>query len=149
MSLVIIGKLGSRLQQLFEMENLKIPTFLNTVDKYTEVIRATDTVKKYEDLFYKLLGDDSIALRDVLQLMKNIERDVILVHGIKEVSHLLDLTESYIRYMIAMVEDSDEKKKGKKTKYTTDTPTSKKEQAEPEVNPDQGYMTCDCDCDGK
>ena len=33
------------------------------------------------------------------------ERDVILVHGIKGVSYVLDLTESIIRYMIQMTEE--------------------------------------------
>ena len=36
-----------------------------------------------------------------------IERDVILVHGINDVTHLLELTESFIRYMISMSEESD------------------------------------------
>ena len=87
------------------MESLKLPTFLNTEEKYNKVVRKTDTVKKYEELFYKLLLDESVPLLDILRLMKSIERDVILVHGIEDVSHLLDLTESFICYMIAMTEE--------------------------------------------
>ena len=89
------------------MEHLKLPSYLNTLEKYNEMIRATDTVKKYEEVFYKLLGDESLPLLDILTLMRCIERDVILVHGINDVTHLLELTESFIRYMISMSEESD------------------------------------------
>ena len=50
--------------------------------------------------FNNLLGDESLPLLDILTLMRCIERDVILVHGINDVTHLLELTESFIRYMI-------------------------------------------------
>ena len=89
------------------MEHLKLPSYLNTLGKYNEMIRATDIVKKYEEVFYKLLGDESQPLLDILTLMRCIERDVILVHGINDVTHLLELTESFIRYMISMSEESD------------------------------------------
>ena len=39
--------------------------------------------------------------------MRCIECDVILVHGINDVTHLLELTESFIRYMISMSEETD------------------------------------------
>ena len=39
--------------------------------------------------------------------MRCIEHDVILVHGINDVTHLLELTESFIRYMISMSKESD------------------------------------------
>ena len=44
---------------------------------------------------------------DILTLMRCIEHDVILVHVIDDVRHLLELTESFIRYMISMSEESD------------------------------------------
>ena len=71
------------------------------------MIRATDTVKKYEEVFYKLLGDEPLPSLDILTLMRCIEREVILVHGINDVTHLLELTESFIRYMISMSKESD------------------------------------------
>ena len=39
--------------------------------------------------------------------MRCIECDVILVHGMDDIRHLLELTESFIRYMISMSEESD------------------------------------------
>ena len=107
MSQIILDKLFVKLQQFLKMEHLKLPVFLNTLEKYNEMIRTTDTVKKYEEVFYKLLGDESLPLLDILTLMRCIERDVILIHGINDVRHLLELTESFIRYMISMSEDID------------------------------------------
>jgi len=107
MSQIILDKLFVKFQQFLKMEHLKLPVFLNTLEKYNEMIRTTDTVKKYEEVFYKLLGDESLPLLDILTLMRCIERDVILVHGINDVRHLLELTESFIRYMISMSEEID------------------------------------------
>ena len=107
MSQIILDKFFVKFQQFLKMEHLKLPVFLNTLEKYNEMIRTTDTVKKYEELFYKLLGDESLPLLDILTLMRCIERDVILVHGINDVRHLLELTELFIRYMISMSDEID------------------------------------------
>ena len=107
MSQIILDKLFVKFQQFLKMEHLKLPVFLNTLEKYNEMIRTTDTVKKYEEVFYKLLGNESLPLLDILTLMRCIECDVILVHGINDVRHLLELTESFIRYMISMSEEID------------------------------------------
>ena len=104
---IILEKLFVKFQQFLKMEHLKLPSYLNTLEIYNEMIRATDTVKKYEEVFYNLLGDESLPLLDILTLMRCIERDVILVHGINDVTHLLELTESFIRYMISMSEETD------------------------------------------
>ena len=104
---IILDKLFVKFQQFLRMEHLKLPSYPNTLEKYNEMIRATDTVKKYEEVFYNLLGDESLALLDILTLMRCIERDVILVHGISDITHLLELTESFIRYMISMSEETD------------------------------------------
>ena len=105
---IILDKLFVKFQQFLKMEHLKLPSYLNTLEKYNEMIHATDTVKKYEEVFYNLLGDESLPLLDILTLMRCIERDVILVHGINDVTHLLELTESFIRYMISMSEETDQ-----------------------------------------
>ena len=104
---IILDKLFVKFQQFLKMEHLKLPSYLNTLEKYSEMIHATDTVKKYEEVFYNLLGDESLPLLDILTLMRCIECDVILVQGINDVTHLLELTESFIRYMISMSEETD------------------------------------------
>ena len=104
---IILDKLFVKFQQFLKMEHLKLPVFLNTLEKYNEMIRTTDPVKKYEEVFYKLLGDESLPLLDILTLMRCIEHDIILVHGINDVRHLLELTESFIRYMISKSEEID------------------------------------------
>ena len=130
-----MSKVCDKYNQYLRMEQLKLPVFLNTEEKYDELVRKTDTVKKYEEVFYKLLEDDTLSLMDVLTLMKCFERDVILVHGIKGVSYMLDLTESIIRYMIQMTEE--ESKSNMKQKIKKEDPDSDSEVGE-------GHFICDC-----
>ena len=137
--------LPKRFMEYMRMGGVKMPVFLNTPEKYNKVIRKTDTVKKYEELFYRLLGDDTVRLLDILQVMKAIERDVIMVHGITDITHLLDLTESLIRYMIAMTEESEKQKK--KEGQATNSEEEKQRKKKPQTNSaaGEGYDTCDCD----
>ena len=120
---ILYDKLFVKYQQYLTMESIKLPEFLNTPDKYNEMVRKTDTVKKYEEVFYKLLGDQSLPLLDILTLMNCIERDVILLCGINDVTHILELTESFIRYMIAMSEESDKNNAKEKIKKEPDSST--------------------------
>ena len=127
MSQIILDKLFVKFQQFLKMEHLKLPSYLNTLEKYNEMIRATDTVKKYEDVFYNLLGDESLPLLDILTLMRCIEHDVMLVHGINDVTHLLELTESFIRYMISMSEETDKNNTKRNIKNEEDSKSSSSE----------------------
>ena len=127
MSQIILDKLFVKFQQFLKMEHLKLPSYLNTLEKYNEMIRTTDTVKKYEDVFYNLLGDESLPLLDILTLMRCIERDVILVHGINDVTHLLELTESFIRYMISMSEETDKNNTKRNIKNEEDSKSNSSE----------------------
>ena len=120
---ILYDKLFVKYQQYLTMESIKLPEFLNTPDKYNEMVRKTDTVKKYEEVFYKLLGDQSLPLLDILTLMKCIEHDVILLHGINDVTHILELTESFIPYMIAMSEELDKNNAKEKIKKEPDSST--------------------------
>ena len=124
---IILDKLFVKFQQFLKMEHLKLPSYLNTLEKYNEMIRAADTVKKYEEVFYNLLGDESLPLLDILTLMRCIERDVILVHGINDVIHLLELTESFIRYMISMSEETDKNNTKGNIKNEEDSKSSSSE----------------------
>ena len=124
---IILDKLFVKFQQFLKMEHLKLPSYLNTLEKYNEMIHATDTVKKYEEVFYNLLGDESLPLLDILTLMRCIECDVILVHGINDVTHLLELTESFIRYMISMSEETDKNNTKGNIKNKEDSKSSSSE----------------------
>ena len=124
---IILDKLFVKFQQFLKMEHLKLPSYLNTLEKYNEMIHATDTVKKYEEVFYNLLGDESLPLLDILTLMRCIERDVILVHGINDVTHLLELTESFIRYMISTSEETDKNNTKGNIKNEEDSKSSSSE----------------------
>ena len=96
----IVSAITNKLIQYITMEKIQLPDFLNTIEKYNKIVRETNTIKKYEDIFYVLLEDKNIPLVDLLKIMYNLECDVILVHGISEVKHLMEMAESLIRYMI-------------------------------------------------
>ena len=99
------------LRQYFKyikMKDIKVPEFLDTEDKYNGIIFETDNLPKYELLFTTLLEDKDLPLIDILKLMKCIERDVILLHGIEEVRQVLELSEAFLKYMIAMTEAYDD-----------------------------------------
>ena len=79
----------------------KFPEFLNTEDKWNAEVRRVSTVNQFEDFFYMLLEDPEISTADVLKIMKRFKRDVVLVHGNKEIYCVMDVVDSIIRYMIA------------------------------------------------
>ena len=56
MSQSIMSKVCDKYNQYLRMEDLKLPVFLNTEVKYNELVRKTDTVKKYEEVFLQIIG---------------------------------------------------------------------------------------------
>ena len=82
------------------MDGVILPDFLNTEEKYNKLIHEVNSLHKFEQIFLKLLSDDTLELPTILSLMKVIERDVILVNKLTEVSALMEMTESFIRCML-------------------------------------------------
>ena len=82
------------------MDGVILPDFLNTEEKYNKLIHEVNSLHKFKQIFLKLLSDDTLELPTILSLMKVIERDVILVNKLMEVSALMEMTESFIRYMV-------------------------------------------------
>ena len=63
-------------------------------------VRRVSTVNQFEDFFYMLLEDPEISTADVLKIMKRFKRDVVLVHGNREIYFVMDVVDSIIRYMV-------------------------------------------------
>ena len=82
------------------MDGVILPDFLNTEEKYNKLIHKVNSLHKFEQIFLKLLSDNTLELPTILSLMKVIERDVILVNKLTEVSALMEMTESFLRYMV-------------------------------------------------
>ena len=55
-------------------EELKLPKFLSSQEKYNKLIRETNTLKKFEDIYMKLLSDEDLEMDSILGLMKIIKR---------------------------------------------------------------------------
>ena len=115
------------------MEASKIPEFIDTPEKYNQVVRDTDTIEKYEDIFYKLLEDKDLSLVELLKIMYKFEQDVILYHQIPGVKHLMEMADSLIRYMISTARQEQYKKDLRMEEYL--------DELENLVDKD---VTCDC-----
>ena len=86
-------------KKLYKMDGINLPEFLNTEEKYNKMIHDVDTLYKFEEIFLKLLSDEKLDMSSIMTLMKIIERDVILVNKLTEASSLIEMTESFIRYI--------------------------------------------------
>ena len=82
------------------MDGINFPEFINTEEKYNKLIHKVNTLPKFEEIFLKLLSDDNLEMSTILVLMKLIERDVILVNNLTDASNLMEMTESFIRYIM-------------------------------------------------
>ena len=82
------------------MDGVILPDFLNTEEKYNKLIHEVNSLHKFEQIFLKLFSDNTLELPTILSLMKVIERDVILVNKLTEVSALMEMTELFLRYMV-------------------------------------------------
>ena len=82
------------------MDGVILPDFLNTEEKYNKLIYEVNSLHKFEQIFLKLLSDDTLELPTILSLMEVIEHDVILVNKLTKVSALMEMTESFLRYMV-------------------------------------------------
>ena len=91
------------------MDGINFPEFINTEEKYNNLIHEVNTLPKFEEIFLKLLSDDNLEMSTILVLMKLIECDVILVNNLTEASNLMEMTESFIRYI--MLKESTSPKK--------------------------------------
>ena len=147
------------------MDGINFPEFINTEEKYNKMIHEVNTLPKFEEIFLKLLSDDNLEMLTILILMKLIEHDVILVNNLTEASNLLEMTESFIRYIMLKESTSPKKtdqqqqqneKKTKKTvkdvsKRSKKSPKEeedlrKEKKMKPAVEEEEGIIVCDCDC---
>ena len=78
-----------------------IPSFLNTPEKWLKCVKETKTKERYEDVMHTLLSDDSLKSRDILQIMKLLESDIVKYHQKDEFHSVLDVAEQIISYMIS------------------------------------------------
>ena len=113
------------------MDGVILPDFLNTEEKYNKLIHEVNSLHKFEQIFLKLLSNDTLELPTILSLMKVIERDVILVNKLTEVSALMEMTESFLRYMLMKESISPEQQQQQQNlksinKLSKDTPKKPK-----------------------
>ena len=126
-------------------EELKLPKFLSSQEKYN---------KKFEDIYMKLLSDEDLEMDSILGLMKIIERDVILVNELNEATALMEMTETFIKYMMMKEEEKKKEVKNPKPKKwvrdkinnNNNNKKCPKQTSEKHNNsiPEEGVFECDC-----
>ena len=138
------------------MDQIILPEFLNTEEKYNKMIHEVNTLHKFEEIVLKLLSDDTLEMSNILTLMKMIECDVILVNNLNEASSLIEMTETFMKYIMVKEKDKNQKqeqpKKLKKPiKAVKDTQKPKKLSKEDSKNEkkmkpavEEGVWECDC-----
>ena len=137
-------------------EELKLPKFLSSQEKYNKLICETNTLKKFEDIYMKLLLDEDLEMDSILGLMKIIERDVILVNELNEATALMEMTETFIKYMMMKEEEKKKEVKNPKPKKwvrdkinnnnNNNNKKCPKQTSEKHNNsiPEEGAFECDC-----
>ena len=127
-------------------------------EKYNKLIHEVNTLPKFEEIFFKLLSDDNLEMSTILILMKLIECDVILVNNLTKASNLMEMTESFIRYIMLKESTSPKKKTeqqsekktvkdiSKRSKKSTKEEDSRKEKKMKPAVVEEGEIVCDCDC---
>ena len=82
---------------MFE-DNLYVPEFLNTKEKWNDCVRNTDTVEKFEQVMNKLLEDNKITALDFYIIMCTLNYDLEEEHKNDSFYVLLQLIEALIHY---------------------------------------------------
>ena len=138
------------------MAEIMLPEFLNTEEKYSKMIHEVNTLHKFEEIFLKLLSDETLDMSNIMTLMKMIERDVILINNLKDASSLMEMTETFIKYIMVKETDKNQnqeqpKKTKKPIKVVKDTQKLKKSSKEDSKNEkkmkpavEEGIWECDC-----
>ena len=128
------------------MDEIILPEFLNTEEKYNKMIHDVNTLHKFEEIVLKLLSDDTLEMSNIFTLMKMIERDVILINNLKEASSLIEMTETFMKYIMVKEKDKNQKqeqpKKPIKPKKLSKEDSKNEKKMKPAV--EEGVWECDC-----
>ena len=90
-------------KNMFE-NNLYVPEFLNTKEKWNDCVRNTDTVEKFEQVMNKLLEDNKITALDFYIIMCTLNYDLDEEHKNDSFYVLLQLIEALIHYYQYQIE---------------------------------------------
>ena len=81
-------------------DEVYLPEFLNTREKWVDCICNTDNIHKFEEVMKKLLEDEKMTAFDFYTLICSLEHDLTEQHKDEAFSALLLLVESLINFFI-------------------------------------------------
>ena len=80
---------------------LKMPEFLDTLEKWNEVVMSVDTVKKFDDVALKLLDDDEVDVFQFYDIFVELAEDVrILRPDDKIITFLAYTISDMVEYLV-------------------------------------------------
>ena len=74
-----------------------------------KLVQSITSVNQFEEIFHKLLGDESVPTLDVLGIMRKLERVIYLVHDNKDIYCIMDVVDSIVQYMITSTREFEAK----------------------------------------
>ena len=80
-------------------EDYYFPECMNTVEKYNDTIRKTNSVEKLQHLYMEFAEDPLLTAERILSLSQMMERDLILVHNKSVFSSFHKVVQSLIQLL--------------------------------------------------
>lgn len=99
MSIPWLEKLSKRIHKTIPT----IPEFLNTENKWNQIVENTDTIETIENILYKVLDDDNISTLDTFKIMKQMEKDIVKQHMNEDIRIVLDVVAAISRLYLCSI----------------------------------------------
>ena len=83
-------------------ESVTLPEFLDTLDKWNEVVLSIDSVKKFDDLALKLIDDDNIDVFEFHDILQKLAEDVKFVrpHDGEVITYIAETVNDMLNFLI-------------------------------------------------
>lgn len=99
MSLNWLEEFKKKIDVFYQDRPRYMPEFLNTQEKYDEVLQKTDSVMKFEEVALKILADERIDALDFYAILKALGDTLDLVHEKSGIKIMVDIVESTVKYL--------------------------------------------------
>ena len=83
-------------------ESVILPEFLDTLDKWNEVVLSIDSVKKFDNLALKLIDDDNIDVFEFHDILQKLAEDVKFVrpHDGEVITYIAETVNDMLNFLI-------------------------------------------------
>ena len=79
------------------------PSFLDTEEKWNDIVEQTNHPKKFEELVYRILGDENISHIDWYKLIKRLQKDILIKHEDPNICFMLQILEDMLQNLAQFI----------------------------------------------